>query len=66
MTQSLAGERVTEMACDPAFAQSGVHWNWGNRQRPGAVGFAPSLSAAAQDDSRAARLWSLDAGLVGD
>ena len=65
VTQSLAGERVAEVVCDPAFSQSGVHWSWGNRQRPGAVGFAQGLSAAAQDDRRAARLWALSAGLAG-
>ena len=65
VSQPLSGERVAEVVCDPEFAQSGVHWSWGNRQRPGAKPFAQGLSAKARDDSRAARLWALSAKLVG-
>jgi protochlorophyllide reductase len=50
---------------DPEFAQSGLHWSWGNRQRPDAVAFAQSLSPKANDAARAARLWDLSAAMVG-
>ena len=50
---------------DDAFAQSGVHWSWGNRQREGREAFAQALSAKANDQARAARLWDLSEGLVG-
>ncbi len=65
VTQELSGERTAEVICDPAFAESGVHWSWGNRQKPGAKPFAQGLSAKARDDTRSRRLWALSAGLVG-
>lgn len=65
VSQPLSGERVAQVVCDPEFAQSGVHWSWGNRQKPDAKAFAQSLSAKAQNDARARRLWELSEGLVG-
>lgn len=41
-TQELAGERVAQVVADEAFADSGVHRSWGNRQQKG-----PGLRAAA-------------------
>jgi hypothetical protein len=63
--QPLSGERVAQMARDPEFQQSGVHWSWGNRQKPGAKPFAQSLSAKANDDRRGQRLWKLSEDLFG-
>ncbi len=65
VSQPLAGERVAQVVADPEFAQSGVHWSWGNRQREGATPFAQALSAKANDAARAARLWELSAAMVG-
>ena len=65
VSQPLAGERLAQVVADPEFAQSGVHWSWGNRQRPGAQPFAQALSAKANNAARAARLWDLSAGMVG-
>jgi protochlorophyllide reductase len=64
VSQALAGERVAEIVADPAFARSGVHWSWGNRQRPGSTVFAQPLSAEASDESRATRLWELSEALT--
>jgi protochlorophyllide reductase len=65
VSQTLSGERVAMVVADAAFAQSGVHWSWGNRQREGREAFAQPLSAKATDQARAACLWDLSAGLVG-
>jgi len=65
VSQPLSGERVAQVVCDPDFQESGVHWSWGNRQKPGAKPFAQSLSAKAQDDRRSRRLWELSEVLVG-
>ena len=64
VSQALAGERVADIVADPAFAQSGIHWSWGNRQRPGSTAFAQALSTKASDESRAARLWELSEALT--
>jgi protochlorophyllide reductase len=56
---------VALVVADDAFAQSGVHWSWGNRQREGREAFAQALSAKANDQARAARLWELSESLVG-
>jgi len=61
----LSGDRVAQMVCDPEFQQSGVHWRWGNRQKPGAKPFAQSLSAKANDDRQGQRLWTRSEDLVG-
>ncbi len=65
VTQALAGDRVAQVVTDEAFAQSGVHWSWGNRQQAGRQAFAQPLSAKASDVARASRLWSLSEELVG-
>jgi protochlorophyllide reductase len=65
VSQELAGARVAEVVIDPGFAQSGVHWSWGNRQRENAAAFAQPLSAKANNAARAARLWELSATMVG-
>jgi protochlorophyllide reductase len=65
VSQPLSGERVAQVVCDPEFQQSGVHWSWGNRQKPGAKPFAQSLSAKANDDRRGQRLWKVSEDLVG-
>jgi len=56
---------VAQVVIDPAFAQFGVHWSWGNRQREGAKPFAQALSPKANDAAKAARLWELSATMVG-
>ncbi|MFN3989170.1 MAG: protochlorophyllide reductase [Erythrobacter sp.] len=65
VSQPLSGERVAQVVADPAFTRSGVHWSWGNRQKPGAEAFAQPLSAKAENARRSARLWDLSCGLVG-
>jgi protochlorophyllide reductase len=65
VSQPLAGERVAQVVADAEFAQSGVHWSWGNRQRVDAKPFAQGLSAKASNTRRAARLWELSAAMVG-
>jgi protochlorophyllide reductase len=65
VTQALAGERVAQVVADEAFARSGVHWSWGNRQREGREAFAQPLSAKANDEARASRLWALSEAFVG-
>ncbi len=64
VSQTLAGKRVAEVVADPAFAQSGIHWSWGNRQREGNRAFAQPLSAKARDRAHAARLWELSEALT--
>jgi protochlorophyllide reductase len=65
VSQPLAGERVAQVIADPEFAQSGVHWSWGNRQVAGRAAFAQALSEKANNAARAARLWELSAAMVG-
>jgi protochlorophyllide reductase len=65
VTQELAGERVAQVVADAEFSKSGVHWSWGNRQQPGRQAFSQPLSAKANDEVRAARLWTLSEKLVG-
>jgi protochlorophyllide reductase len=64
VSQALAGERVAQVVADLEFAQSGVHWSWGNRQRVGAPPFKQELSAKAKNAVLAARLWDLSAARV--
>jgi len=64
VSQALAGERVADVVAEPAFARSGVHWSWGNRQHAGSTAFAQPLSARANDEARAARLWDLSEALT--
>jgi len=65
VTQELAGERVAQVVADDAFATSGVHWSWGNRQQDGRQAFSQPLSAKASDAARASRLWTLSEQCVG-
>lgn len=65
VSQPLAGERLAQVVADNAFARSGVHWSWGNRQRERAEAFAQGLSAKATDAARSRELWDLTAKLVG-
>ncbi len=65
VSQPLAGERVAQVVADAGFTCSGVHWSWGNRQKPGAEAFAQPLSSRASSAPRSARLWNLTAKLVG-
>ncbi len=65
VSQPLSGDRVAEVVADAGFVQSGVHWSWGNRQKPGTAAFAQGLSFKATDASRSATLWDLSVGLVG-
>jgi protochlorophyllide reductase len=65
VTQTLAGDRLAQVVADPAFAASGVHWSWGNRQRAGREAFAQPLTARASDEALGRRLWDLSAQCVG-
>ena len=53
------------MVIDSEFDTSGVHWSWGNRQKPGRPAFAQALSAKATRESLGIRLWELSDKLVG-
>ena len=65
VSQPLSGDRVAQVVADPAFAASGVHWSWGNRQKEGREAFSQGLSSKATDAERSARHWDLTRGLVG-
>ena len=65
VTQVLAGERVAQVVAEPEFNVSGVHWSWGNRQKDGRDAFHQKLSAQAENQARAERLWDLSAELCG-
>ena len=65
VSQALAGERVAQVVADPAFAVSGVHWSWGNRQKQGGKQFSQELSNKASDPEVAQGVWDLSMQLVG-
>ena len=65
VTQALAGERVAQVVADPDFAESGVHWSWGNRQAKDGQQFSQELSDKATDPDTARRVWDLSLQLVG-
>jgi protochlorophyllide reductase len=65
VTQALAGERVAQVVADAEFANSGVHWSWGNRQQEGRQAFSQSLSSKATDEAAAKVLWDMSEKLVG-
>ena len=65
VSQALAGERVAQVVADPAFAASGVHWSWGNRQKKGGKQFSQELSDKASNPETAARVWEYSMKLVG-
>nr|AUG32864.1 protochlorophyllide oxidoreductase [Paulinella longichromatophora] len=64
VSQDLAGERVADVVASPAFAQSGVHWSWGNRQRKDGKQFIQELSNQASDEFTAKKVWDLSMNLV--
>ena len=64
VSQELAGERVAQVVAGPGFETSGVHWSWGNRQQEGRQAFSQPLSAKANDEARARRLWELSEQLI--
>jgi protochlorophyllide reductase len=65
VSQALAGERVAQVVADPAFAVSGVHWSWGNRQKKGGQQFSQELSEQASNPETARRMWDYSMQLVG-
>ena len=65
VSQSLAGERVAKVVADPDFAESGVHWSWGNRQKRNGQQFSQDLSDKVTDPQTASRVWELSMQLVG-
>lgn len=65
VTQALSGERVAEVVVDPAFAESGNHWSWGNRQQAGRKAFAQPLSAKATNHELGQRLWDYSLAMIG-
>ncbi|QNI55701.1 light-dependent protochlorophyllide reductase [Synechococcus sp. BIOS-E4-1] len=65
VSQLLAGERVAQVVADPDFAESGVHWSWGNRQKKNGQQFSQDLSDKVTDSQTARRVWELSLGLVG-
>ena len=65
VSQPLAGERVAQVVADPDFAESGVHWSWGNRQKKNGQQFSQDLSDKVTDSQTASRVWELSLGLVG-
>jgi protochlorophyllide reductase len=65
VTQALAGDRVAQVVADPDFAESGVHWSWGNRQKKDGHQFSQELSDKATDPETASRVWNLSKKLVG-
>ena len=65
VTQALAGERVAQVVAHPDFAESGVHWSWGNRQKKDGEQFSQELSDKATDPETASKVWDLSMALVG-
>ena len=65
VSQPLAGERVAQVVADPEFAESGVHWSWGNRQTKNGQQFSQELSDKVTDSQTAERVWDLSMQLVG-
>ena len=65
VSQRLAGERVAQVVSDPDFAESGVHWSWGNRQKKDGQQFSQELSDKVTDSQTANRVWDLSMALVG-
>lgn len=65
VSQELAGRRVADTVTEPEFDRSGVHWSWGNRQKPGRGAFAQPLSTKATNPEIGRRLWEYSERLVG-
>ncbi len=64
VTQELAGDRLAQVVKDAAFATSGVHWSWGNRNSATRPPFSQPLSTKATNVERAERLWELSAWVI--
>jgi protochlorophyllide reductase len=64
VTQAMAGDRLAQVVTDAAFATSGVHWSWGNRNSATRPPFSQPLSTKATNIERAERLWALSASLI--
>ena len=56
---------MAQVVADPDFAESGVHWSWGNRQIKDGQQFSQELSDKATDPDTARRVWDLSLQLVG-
>ena len=54
-----------QVVADPDFAESGVHWSWGNRQKKDGQQFSQELSDKATDPETASSVWDLSKQLVG-
>ncbi|MEB3199393.1 MAG: protochlorophyllide reductase [Synechococcaceae cyanobacterium] len=65
VSQAVAGERVAQVVSEPAFAASGMHWSWGNRQRRDGQQFNQELSDKASNPETARKVWDLSLKLVG-
>ncbi|WP_013322813.1 protochlorophyllide reductase [Gloeothece verrucosa] len=65
VSEELSGQRVAQVVAEPDFAQSGVYWSWGNRQKKNGQAFVQKVSTQAGDDAKAVRLWELSEQLVG-
>jgi len=65
VSQALAGERLAQVVADPAFAVSGVHWSWGNRQKKDGKQFGQELSDQASNPATAETMWTTSMQLVG-
>ena len=65
VSQALAGERLAQVVADPAFAVSGVHWSWGNRQKKDGKQFGQELSDQASNPATAEMMWTTSMQLVG-
>ncbi len=57
--------RLRLVVANPDFAESGVHWSWGNRQKKDGQQFSQELSDKATDPETARRVWELSMKLVG-
>ena len=65
VSERIAGERVALIATGSEYAQSGVHWSWGNRQKLGRKAFSQKLSERIIDPITSKKLWELSKKLVG-
>ena len=65
VTQEMAGDRLAQVVADAVFAESGVHWSWGNRNSATRPPFSQPLSTKATNEQRNARLWALSEKAVG-
>lgn len=64
VTQEQAGDRLAQVVVDDAFAESGLHWSWGNRNSATRPPFSQPLSTKATNAVRNERLWALTEQLI--